>query len=239
MRTEAEIAFQRSKIYRLLSYCFFYPDEGLAEFFRSGEFSSEMESALKVLGKTTTFYGESVTAPLRVVKALKGPDAGSMTEEYVACLTLKSGCPPYENDYRRSSVSVYSSDEMADIAGFYRAFGMDFAGDRPDHIAAELEFMHLATFREALAASLQDTDKLDLCLSVEKKFLEDHIGGWVDLFSERLISEGSRIYGPFGLLASSWIRAECMCLGLSPRRAEGSQGPDIEEENQLCPGEAV
>ena len=42
----ADMAFQRSKIYRLFSYCFFYPDKDLLHFLSSGECLRELEQAL-------------------------------------------------------------------------------------------------------------------------------------------------------------------------------------------------
>ena len=56
-------------------------------------------------------------------------------------LVISKECPPYETQYCPQTFSVYRSGRMADIAGFYSAFGVTPSRDQPervDHIALEL-----------------------------------------------------------------------------------------------------
>lgn len=233
--SEAERAFQRSKVYRLLSYCFFSPEEELVAFLKGREFIVEMERA--VGGDQGA--GDGPSAPF--FAAIAAARAEDIVDEYVRYLTLKSKCPPYETEYYRSPLTVFSSEEMADIGGFYRAFGMGFAHDRPDHIAMELEFMHLATLREAEAASRGDAAQAGLCRSVEQKFLQDHLGRWVDIFSEALAGEGSVFYAAAARFLGGWIALECRALGASPQKVTEYEQVvnETDDDNSVCLGRQV
>jgi TorA maturation chaperone TorD len=230
MKEKADIAFHRSRVYRLLSYCFLYPTEELSGFLRNGDFAKEIGKALDV------YPLKAELSEPNDIKGLTDVGIDEITDEHIRLLTLKSKCPPYEAEYYRSAASVFSSEEMADIAGFYRAFGMGFSGDRPDHIAAELEFMHLATMKEAEAAFKGDTEKAELCIYAEKKFLNDHLGRWVDVFSEALLSEGSSFYYSISMCLKQWISMECQYFNISPQRVIDFKIKNIEEENQICMG---
>jgi TorA maturation chaperone TorD len=74
--------------------------------------------------------------------------------------------------------------EMADVAGFYKAFGVvvdegSEGGERVDHITAELEFMNLLAVKESLA--LQEKGEgthAKTCRDASRAFLRDHLGRW-------------------------------------------------------------
>ncbi|MBT9167183.1 MAG: Chaperone protein TorD [Syntrophomonadaceae bacterium] len=232
---EAEAAFQRSKVYRLLSYSFFYPDDELLDFIKGSEFIKEISSA---------FEGHPVNTEWRVAVshfkngvAAIGNDIAM--DEYMRLLTMKSKCPPYENEYYRGrGGGICSTEEMADIAGFYRAFGMVFSEERSDHIAVELEFMHLVTIKEAEAALKVDVENIDLCVSVEGKFLHDHLGRWADAFWAALTKEKSLFYTHIASLLVLWINLECQYLNVAPKKIEDFNMEDIEEE-KICLGEVI
>src|SRR3990172_7255867 len=205
------VAFQRSKVYKLLSYCFLYPSEELSEFLLGRAFMNEMKKALK-----GAVRGPSCTS-LEFLMPRSSFSRELLMGEYVRFLTLKSKCPPYETEYR-SEISPFPANEVADIAGFYRAFGMNFVKDRPDFIGTELEFMHLVTLKEAGAAAEGDRRRVPLCISTQKKFLTEHLGRWVDGYEEALFAEESLVYRPVTSFIRRWIDLECKGLGLSPQK---------------------
>ena len=228
----ADTAFQRSRIYRLFSYCFFYPDKDLLHFLSSGECLRELEQALLAYPhRAGTAVPEGLLGEL---KKLAG-DGELIMDEHMRFFTLKSSCSPYETDYYRSFLAVFSAEDMADIAGFYRAFGMDFNLERPDYIATELEFMHLAAMREAEALYRHESEKAALCRQIEKKFLEEHLGRWVSAFSEALASTDSHFYSSVAAILDIWIDGDCLQFDLSPQKVTPFyMSMEEEEPSRLC-----
>ena len=65
---------------------------------------------------------------------------------------------------------------LADIAGFYAAFGMQLAKDIPmDHLAVEMEFMAHLALREAYAVLQGNEDMFETVVDAQRKFLRDHL----------------------------------------------------------------
>lgn len=77
-----------------------------------------------------------------------------------------------ENEFQRASM-------LADIMGFYRAFGLEPSKDRPDSLACELEFMHYLVFKRLYALENNDIDdaaeKALVCLDAQKNFFTEHL----------------------------------------------------------------
>lgn len=77
-----------------------------------------------------------------------------------------------ENEFQRASM-------LADIMGFYRAFGLEPSKDRPDSLACELEFMHYLIFKRLYALGNNDiadaAEKALVCLDAQKKFFTEHL----------------------------------------------------------------
>ena len=93
-------------------------------------------------------FGESPPSGLELrplVDALQRPITELRAEyDRVFGLVIPKECPPYETEYHPSSEVFFRSQQLADIAGFYRAFGIQTSlsrPERPDHITLELEYM--------------------------------------------------------------------------------------------------
>ena len=97
------------------------------------------------------------------------------------------GCPPYETEYGRRHV-FGQSQELGDIRGFYEAFGVRprSGGERPDHIACELEFLALLALKEATALATGHGDRADLCREAAGRFVSEHLGRWLPAFAGRI-----------------------------------------------------
>ena len=109
------------------------------------------------------------------------PDEPSRISEFNTVFLGDQGVPPYECEFSCSS-DFEKARWLADIAGFYRAFGVEPSGERPDHIASELEFLHLLSLKEALAGRESHTEHLEVTLDAERKFFREHLRGWAPRF---------------------------------------------------------
>jgi hypothetical protein len=75
--------------------------------------------------------------------------------------------------------------QMADVAGFYRAFGFEVSGERPDHIVPELEFLALLLLKEAHARITGEADGAEVCATARSKFMAEHLGLWLPSLLKR------------------------------------------------------
>ncbi|MBI4197299.1 MAG: molecular chaperone TorD family protein, partial [Deltaproteobacteria bacterium] len=80
-------------------------------------------------------------------------------------LTVAGGISPYETEYGDQEVFA-KTQSLADIAGFYRAFGFEVAPEahqRIDFIGAELEWMSWIVLKEEHARKKGRTEEAELC----------------------------------------------------------------------------
>jgi len=205
-------AIARAGIYRLLSTAFLYPDEGLVAQLKEG--FAEM--------KGIDFTPESLQAEYRQTFGH----------------TISQECPPYETEYGSAHL-FQQAQRLGDIAGFYRAFGLevsDQAKERLDHIAVELEFMGFLAFKEAYAVTHDGEEKAAICREAERKFLEEHLGRWAPLFAKllgRKAQEG--FYRELASFLEAFITAECRSFEARPFALhEGDLRPIAYEPEGAC-----
>ena len=84
-------------------------------------------------------------------QAARATDITALAEQYGMRVghAVRGTCPPYELEYADGEI-IQRASELADIAGFYEAFGLSSAGpehDRPDHFSAECEFLQVMTIK--------------------------------------------------------------------------------------------
>lgn len=129
--------------------------------------------------------------------------------------TARGECPPYELEYRSAEV-FQQSQTLADIAGFYRAFGLDATGallERADHISAEWEFLSLLAFQQAQARS---EEHIECCVQAQRAFLRDHAAAWMPAFFERLRrADSAALLACAADLAEAVLQPWCVELGVN------------------------
>ncbi len=143
----------------------------------------------------------------------------SLQREYDRLFTHRTSllCSIYEVEYEQNRAMIQGRT-LADIGGFYRAFGLEVAvRERPDHLALELEFMSVLAYKEALAIESGRTEEMALCREAQKRFLEAHLGRWAGLFVQSLAQQSqSKFYLNLGEALREFIEAECQALGAQP-----------------------
>lgn len=163
----------------------------------------------------------------RLVRLGLDTDLDRLQDQYVTLFGhVIRDVSPYETEYGNAHI-FQQVNEMSDIAGFYGAFGLQFgAGERPDHVAVELEFMAYLSLRHALAADERIRD-------AQRKFLSDHLGRWGALLGRMIRSRSDApFYQAAGELLDQFVTAECARFAAAPSefREVDLRKPDYEPE---------
>src|SRR3989304_7556444 len=98
---------------------------------------------------------------------------------------------------------------MEEILRFYHPFGLRLATerrDRPDHLASELEFMHLLTFKEA--ESLLQGKERGAYQKAERDFLRFHLNDFVATVAEKVGGTGVPFYSGLAQLSATFCQRE-------------------------------
>ena len=132
--------------------------------------------------------------------------------------TARGPVSPYETEYGEDSLFL-PAQEMADLAAFYRAFGLTLnaaAHERLDHISCQCEFLLILARKEAYAYQQGDHSLLDETRRASRLFLRDHRGRWAPAFG-RILAQADRdgFYGVLGDLCRAFVTQECARLGVT------------------------
>lgn len=107
-------------------------------------------------------------------------------------------------------------ERMADIAGFYRAFGVELAGsERPDHLAVELEFYAWLLAKSDHLDELHEAEGKCIVLDARQKFLSDHLGPLAAAVAVRPAVAAHLDYGPIARWIGDLVGHECARLGIA------------------------
>lgn len=78
---------------------------------------------------------------------------------------------------------------LADVAAFYRAFGMETGGpmsERADHFVAEWEFLTVCALKQSRAQETGLVEAAEQCVDAQRASLKDHAAIWMPAFFARL-----------------------------------------------------
>ena len=175
LRTKDELAAAaRSSLYGWLAAAFSFPSPELTEAFASGNFRDELQAVAAAL---------PFALPTEDSLSDSGLSHEEMEQQYIRLFEVGPGrppCPLYEGSHRRGRPEI-----MEDLVRFYEHFGLRHqVGDLPDHLCAELEFMHYLAFKQA-AALQAGTDSEPYRLA-QRDFLSRRLNRWLPLLLARL-----------------------------------------------------
>jgi TorA maturation chaperone TorD len=166
-----------------------------------------------------------------------------LNDEYEAVfgLLVSSDCPPYETEYIPSKFTFQRSNGLADVAGFYRAFGLDPSRqcpERHDHIVLELEFMaHLSGLLQQAerCRDASQVERIEICRQAQRRFLAEHLGWWAPVFATLLARRAQGgFYEAAARFLSALIPAERVQLNVEPRSQ--ASAPSKIERPEECEG---
>jgi DMSO reductase family type II enzyme chaperone len=164
--------------------------------------------------------------------------------------TVRGEVSPYETEYGADELFLQPR-ELADLGGFYAAFGLAVARDgreRPDHVCCECEFLMFLARKEAVARERGDALVEEETRRATRLFLRDHLGRFVPALAARLErADPGGFYGALGALARAFLARECEAFYvLAGPEALGLRSPVEDRTPMACgscpldaPGEAA
>ncbi len=223
--------------YGLLRWGFYAGLEGAWEVVRSPEWLDAVEGTLQELGVAD--------ATALVDRLMEGVASFRDREEWEGCSNALFGpaqrCPPCETDHT-SANPFTQANELADVRGFYQAFGLEpssRSSERADHVALEMEYLYLLGHRAGDAARRGDSEGEEILLLAGRRFLEAHLGRFAAAFSGRLAAAGAHpFFVALGTATERVVAADVKRLELRPAplpKATGTMDEPDEPECGACP----
>lgn len=247
-------ALARQCLYRFAALALLDPRRGAWEQMNSLRHSSLLFDAAAVVRQQSAgppdglVRGERPPEELDPQKVLaRLPEtARELNDEYEAVfgLLVSGDCPPYETEYINSKFTFQRSNGLADVAGYYRAFGLDPSAqcpERPDHIVLELEFMaHLSGLLHQADGFLDPSrvERIGICRQAQQRFFAEHLAWWAPAFATLL---ARRAQGGFYESAARYLSALVPIerAYLNVRTPSPSASPSKIERPEECDGCAL
>jgi TorA maturation chaperone TorD len=208
--------------WRLLSLGFTAPDE---------EIVREVETLAESLGE----LGEAPPLLEELAEALRATSTDDLAARYQALFGGPVRVSPYEGGYELDPIR--QGREMADVSAFYRAFGADAAGpagERPDHVGCELEFLAYLELRSLLAAHEGDETSAAFVDDIVSTFLRDHAGRWLPaFFAEVHDAAEDLVYRYLAELGAQAVRDELERHGVECAPVRRRALPDAVERDRF------
>ena len=201
----------RAGVYDTLAMGFAYPEQqGLSRLAEvSALVSAEVEAGAPGL----------VASIDMVAAAAQDVDITSLASEHSRLFSGEVVCSPYETEYETDPFA--KSRQLADISGFYQAFGMDISHERrvmADFVGIETEFMAILCRKEAHAVMNEWGDRQEISLDAQRAFVESHLGRWYQVFCTQLrVNARSDLYLGLADLLRAFLGMEVAALGATPR----------------------
>jgi TorA maturation chaperone TorD len=170
------IGLTRAKTYKALAECYYPPGETTLQQVR------QLGLNLKVVCPPASESADRMEAALLTHESVEEL-ATDHARLFVGPFALLA--PPYGSVYLEGERRLMGDSTLA-VSEFYREVGLEVAAGfngTPDHIAAELEFMHFLVIKELEALAGADPDRAGYFRQKQKSFLERYLAAWVPDFS--------------------------------------------------------
>jgi len=199
----------RSLVYRRLADAFCKPSPALAAVLE------EMEAALETLGSAASEDAARLKSVFCTV------DIRTLKVDYTALFLgpFLVPAPPYGSVYLEDERRLMG-DSTVEAHRQYLSLGLDLSPDfkdAPDHICAELEFMHLLAGEALESVDAVDAKRLEESVRRQHHFLQNHLGAWVPTFAAKVAEHaGTDFYRGLAFLADAFIAEDLEALTVLP-----------------------
>lgn len=213
---EVDLALCRATLYSALALGFRPPTEETLTRLTSEENVTALTEAAAVLDRD---LGSRLAFTARRLGAAKKFSLNGALETFQRFFghTARGGIPPYETEYGAEAL-FQQPQEMGDLMGFYRAFGLTLnigEHERADHISCECEFASFLALKEAYALEHEESMMLEETRKATRLFLRDHLGRFAPAFSKKLAREDrDGFYGTLAEFCYQLVILDCNHLGV-------------------------
>lgn len=227
-----QLVLGRSAVYEALSLAFAHPEPEVIE---------RLEVLLEDLEghPITRMFG--LQPRIKAIReALEGASTEDLAAEHIRLFRGQVLCSPHETEYERDSFAKAS--QLADIAGFYQAWGMQTSNahrSMPDFVGTELEFMALVTRKQVYATARAWPTRRALALEAGQDFLETHLSRWVHAFAGDVRAAAAetpagRYFAAVARTLEQFVVMDISANGLPlPQPRERLEHPDA-DESMVC-----
>lgn len=186
--TEIDRIEAKASTYRLLSACFYEPEDCYLEENVYGQLTEALQQVAPELSSLATQMDE----------AFRHVGAAELLQDFSRLFMGPFEIPakPYGSVYIDGE-KVVMGDSTMNAKANYAIADFDVAEDikeLPDHISVELEFLYLLSFRQAEAHAKNDASQAIRFQELEKSFLVDHLGRWIEPFCIRIRQHAQTVY---------------------------------------------
>nr|WP_018861556.1 MULTISPECIES: molecular chaperone TorD family protein [unclassified Thioalkalivibrio] len=218
----------RAYRFRILGTCFAYP--GLGD---GARIHQALEAAVTPQILAVLPSGSSV------VEVWAAADDETLRAEYTRLFMGRTACSLHSATYAGSTQLAGPGPLLADISGFYQAFGLDTSdedAERPDHLAVQLGFYGILLVKEAYAISEGWDEHAEVTHEAVVRFLTDHLGGWQGVLLPLLREQNAASpYPETAAWLDEALADECARLNVDPTPFKCPLEDPLQADEFICP----
>jgi TorA maturation chaperone TorD len=225
--TAVEHALRRAALYRLCGIALGYPGPG------------RFDAVADLAERAAAAAGDELRAHLlTLATTARASDEATLAGEHVALFDGAARCISCEGAYGPPQMAGKAA-QLADIAGFYAAFGLEPGREDPnveDHVGTELEFMSALAVKEAWALAEGHHERAEISHDAAVAFFTEHLGRWVPAFADALGAQSAApYYQAVAALVGVWTAVEAAELGVAPSPLTPAPEDPDEQVPFACP----
>lgn len=248
--SDSTLNLARATLYRYLSLAPLPPSDERFAILYDRDFRALTTAAVDWIREDPRFHpqtlGPGEQHPSELDSAGLFPEHKAASEAYLEVFghTISKECPPYEGEYYTNNDITFRSQKLADVAGFYRAFGLDRrqkARERIDFLSFEAEFLEIVIARQIYATEKDlGQEPIDVCVQSQRRFFIEHLGWWLPAFGVQLeASTHSDYYRGLAGFVRAFVAAERAALKIAPFTELptphlGAPEPEAESDCHSC-----
>lgn len=216
---------QKYRAFRIASIITSYPDENFQDILDEYKDLDKLASFCKTISNEKW---EEIEVSLNKLSS-KEIELDDLRSEYIDIFDRgRTENSLYETEYGRERAMV-KTNELADLSGFYLAFGLDNDSENvipemADHVSVELEFYAFLLLKQIYLDEHKIEEGSEIVYEARKNFMRDHLGRFASSIKNRPGVMESDFYLPVFKWISDLVDNECNLLGVKPEKIDWIYG---------------